>query len=288
MTKPFCRRWKYLLRTLLVMSAIMAIITGGIYLEPHHRARQLAKQLADEPDYVRRAKIAEALLALGEPAFKPTVKLLKHQSARVRWNAVTILGRINDERAIPHLIEALLDDAVVKKEFKIVYEQGARPGPSTDKTIRKAYTVTTIAGAAFYQIMNLKDDRLLYPLVLAFKQTKDTTVSESEEELIKRISRRSVATDDRLPILESGDILRGVWEANRHRFPLPPRPWLPAIRELEKNLNDPSRSSHKLIDWGHIYDIEPIRNSRYGTRQEKEPVALSGRFGVCLESRSPR
>jgi HEAT repeat protein len=80
-----------------------------------------AEALADKLPAIRdRAKVTEALIAIGGPAEKPALKLLAHRDRGVRGEACKILKAVGTKESIPDLkkaggdkqLKAAADDAV--------------------------------------------------------------------------------------------------------------------------------------------------------------------------------
>ncbi len=78
------------------------------YIADERAIEPLIGALEDNHKFVRR-EASTALTRIGEPAFEPVLKLLKHENWRVRGEAAWILGSMKKPEAIEPL-EELLDD----------------------------------------------------------------------------------------------------------------------------------------------------------------------------------
>ena len=70
--------------------------------------KELIELLNDKDDYVVEDAIGQLELK-GADALEPLMDALSHRKKNVRLHAATLLGAINDEKAIPSLIETLKD-----------------------------------------------------------------------------------------------------------------------------------------------------------------------------------
>lgn len=73
------------------------------------RLAKLADELEREPQVRSIFFMANRLEWYGEPAIDPFIGLMKSDRPEVRIAAIRALGRLADEKAVPHLIEALAD-----------------------------------------------------------------------------------------------------------------------------------------------------------------------------------
>ncbi len=70
----------------------------------------LIQRLGSETDFFVRENIVWALVRMGDAAVLPTIDVLQHGDAPVRYHAAHVLSKLGDRRAVAALIEALHDD----------------------------------------------------------------------------------------------------------------------------------------------------------------------------------
>lgn len=121
---------------------------------------ELIELLNDKDDYVVEDVIGQLELK-GADALEPLMDALSHRKKNVRLHAATLLGVINDEKAIPSLIETLKDNnKLVRREASTALSRmGA---PAVDPLIETlADDDWRVRGTAAWALGNLGDKKAI-------------------------------------------------------------------------------------------------------------------------------
>ncbi len=121
---------------------------------------ELIELLNDKDDFVVEDAVGQLELK-GADALEPLMGALSHRKKNVRLHAATLLGAINDEKAIPALLETLKDNnKLVRREASTALSRmGA---PAVDPLIATlADDDWKVRGAAAWALGNLGDEKAI-------------------------------------------------------------------------------------------------------------------------------
>ena len=121
---------------------------------------ELIEKLNDKDDFVVEDAIG-ALELKGEEAVDPLIDALSSRKKNIRLNAATLLGAIDDEKAIPALIATLKDNnKLVRREASTALSRMGEP--AVDPLIETLNDEDwRVRGAAAWALGNLGDEKAI-------------------------------------------------------------------------------------------------------------------------------
>ena len=148
---------------------------------------ELIELLNDKDDFVVEDAVGELELR-AEEALDPLIDALSSRKKQIRLNAATLLGAINDPKAIPALIETLRDNnKLVRREASTSLSRMGQPAvaPLIDTLNDEDWRVR---GAAAWALGNLGDESAI-PALEKLLDDESGYVKSGAESAIKSIKK---------------------------------------------------------------------------------------------------
>ncbi len=148
---------------------------------------ELIELLNDKDDFVVEDAVGELELRADE-ALDPLIDALSHRKKQIRLNAATLLGAINDPKAIPALIDTLKDNnKLVRREASTALSRMGQP--AVDPLIATLDDEDwKIRGAAAWALGNLGDEKAI-PALEKLLDDESGFVKQGAQSAIKSIKK---------------------------------------------------------------------------------------------------
>ena len=150
---------------------------------------ELIEMLNDKDDFV--VEDAKGQLELkGEEAVDPLIDALSSRKKNIRLNAATLLGAIDDEKAIPALIATLKDNnKLVRREASTALSRMGEP--AVDPLIETLNDEDwRVRGAAAWALGNLGDEKAI-PSLEKLLDDESGFVKQGAQSAIKSIKKEA-------------------------------------------------------------------------------------------------
>ncbi|WP_407377433.1 HEAT repeat domain-containing protein [Methanobrevibacter sp.] len=148
---------------------------------------ELIEQLNDKDDFVVEDAMGELELR-GEEALDPLIEALSHRKKQIRLNTATLLGAINDPKAIPALIETMHDNnKLVRREASTAVSRMGEP--AVDPLIETLSDEDwRVRGAAAWALGNIGDEKAI-PALEKLLEDESGFVKQGAQSAINSINK---------------------------------------------------------------------------------------------------